>query len=100
MAHRATKTEPTASPSSHRAKSLPPRSSSDVERALEKYAAASAAFEAACQERCGLGRIDQAYSDLVSSAANLVVARGGAPHSELPEEDVRLAESVLRARTA
>lgn len=96
MVERARKSKPSEVPSSQRAKSLPPRSADDRVRALEKYAAASAAFDAVCQERCGLGQIDECYAALLSTAANVVVALGGTAHPELPEEDVRLAEAALR----
>ena len=83
-------------PASERAKSLPPRVADDRARALEKYAAAAAAFDAVCEERCGLGKIDECYATLLATAANVVVALGGTAHPELPEEDVRLAEAALR----
>jgi hypothetical protein len=98
VVERARKSKPSVAPASERAKSLPPKSADDPARALDKYAAAAAAFDAVCEEKCGLGKIDECYAALLSTAANVVVALGGTAHPELPEEDVRLAEAALRAR--
>lgn len=101
---------PSVAPSSPRAKSLLPRD--PVVRALDKFAAAAIAFEAACEERSGLGLIDDCYATLANAAATAVVAARGATwlspelraslvaQADRPEDDVRLAEAALRELTA
>ena len=101
---------PSVAPASPRAKSLLPRD--PVVRAIDKFAAASVAFEAACEERSGLGRIDECYATLANAAAAVVVMARGATwlspdlraalvaHADRPEDDVRLAEAALRELTA
>lgn len=99
---------PSAKPSASeppRAKSLSPRD--PAVRALEKYASAVAAYEGACEDRSGLGRIDESYAALANAAAAVVVAARGATwlspelramtvaHADQPEDDVRLADLAL-----
>ena len=107
MVERASK-RPSVAPKSAepRAKSLLPRD--PAVRALDKFVAAQAEFDAAIEERCGLGRIDESYAALAQAAAAVVVAARGATwlspdlrsllvaHADRPEDDLRLAELVMR----
>jgi len=113
---RAIKTERASAPSTPRAKSIAP-----ADRALDKYAEASQAFDALCDDRCGLGGIDARYADLARTAAKLIetlltqprapvsgfpsealkellddYARGRRTAGDLPEDDIRVAEIALR----
>jgi hypothetical protein len=101
---------PKSSSNEPRAKSLLPRD--PAVRALDKYAAAAAAYEAAIEERCGLGRIDESYAALAQAAAAVVVAARGATwlspdlraqlvaQADRPEDDLRFAELVMREVSA
>jgi hypothetical protein len=93
--------------------------SNAVVRAAEKFDEASSAFDAACEERHGVGDLDERYGDLVHHAGEVLVAvvddrlraalgedvvaaiapyeRGDRRVGDAPEEDVRTAERVCRA---
>ncbi len=51
-----------------------PRLSSTTWRELDRYADAVTAFGSACDERTGLGRIDQCYGELVFRAGGVIRA--------------------------
>lgn len=104
---------------SPRAKSIPPRLVPASEQALERFADAVSAFEAALADRRGVGRIDECYGELCVRAAALIHAlafdpgatrvlpqdvalalsaysRGERVAADRPEEDVSLAERIVR----
>jgi len=114
---RASKIERASSPaeSRPRAKSIAPEG-----RALDRYADASTAFDAICDDCGGLGGIDAKYADLAAAAAKLIeslllkpaapaagplkdlledYARGTRRVGDLPEDDIRVAELALRAES-
>lgn len=102
-----------------RAKSIPPRLVPASERALERFADAASAFETALADRREVGRIDECYGELCACAAALIralavdpsatrllstdvalalsaYARGERLAGDRPEEDVGLAERIVR----
>lgn len=112
MARRALKTERESAPQTPRAKSIAP-----ADRALDRYAQASIAFDSVCDDQAGLGGIDARYADLAAAASRLIeallsqpsasargplvelledYARGARRPGDLPEDDIRVAEIALR----